>query len=32
VAFAFLMNRVYPRGARVLQDRMTVALARYDAP
>ena len=32
VAFAFLMNRVYPRGARALQDRMTVALARYDAP
>jgi len=32
VAFAFLMNRVYPRGARVLQDRMTVALAGYDAP
>ena len=32
VAFAFLMNRVYPSGARALQDRMTVALARYDAP
>jgi D-alanyl-D-alanine carboxypeptidase/D-alanyl-D-alanine-endopeptidase (penicillin-binding protein 4) len=32
VAFAFLMNRVYPGTARVLQDRMTVALARYDAP
>jgi D-alanyl-D-alanine carboxypeptidase/D-alanyl-D-alanine-endopeptidase (penicillin-binding protein 4) len=32
VAFAFLMNRVYPSSARVLQDRMTVALARYDAP
>jgi D-alanyl-D-alanine carboxypeptidase/D-alanyl-D-alanine-endopeptidase (penicillin-binding protein 4) len=32
VAFAFLMNRVYPAGARKLQDRMTVALARYDAP
>ena len=31
VAFAFLMNRVYPGSARVLQDRMTVALARYDA-
>jgi D-alanyl-D-alanine carboxypeptidase/D-alanyl-D-alanine-endopeptidase (penicillin-binding protein 4) len=31
VAFAFLMNRVSPSGARVLQDRMTVALARYDA-
>ena len=31
VAFAFLMNRVYPSAARVLQDRMTVALARYDA-
>jgi serine-type D-Ala-D-Ala carboxypeptidase/endopeptidase (penicillin-binding protein 4) len=30
VAFAFLMNRVNPAGARVLQDRMTVALARYD--
>ena len=30
VAFAFLMNRVYPSGARALQDRMTVALARYD--
>jgi serine-type D-Ala-D-Ala carboxypeptidase/endopeptidase (penicillin-binding protein 4) len=32
VAFAFLMNRVSPSGARALQDRMTVALARYDAP
>ena len=32
VAFAFLMNRVNPSGARTLQDRMTVALARYDAP
>ena len=32
VAFAFLMNRVNPSGARALQDRMTVALARYDAP
>ena len=30
VAFAFLMNRVYPGSARALQDRMTVALARYD--
>ena len=30
VAFAFLMNRVYPSGARVLQDRMTAALARYN--
>jgi D-alanyl-D-alanine carboxypeptidase/D-alanyl-D-alanine-endopeptidase (penicillin-binding protein 4) len=29
VAFAFLMNRVYPLGAHVLQDKMTVALARY---
>lgn len=29
VAFAFLMNSVDPAGARVLQDRMTVALARY---
>ena len=32
VAFAFLMNRVNPSGARALQDRMAVALARYDAP
>jgi D-alanyl-D-alanine carboxypeptidase/D-alanyl-D-alanine-endopeptidase (penicillin-binding protein 4) len=32
VAFAFLMNRVNPAGARALQDRMTVTLARYDAP
>jgi D-alanyl-D-alanine carboxypeptidase/D-alanyl-D-alanine-endopeptidase (penicillin-binding protein 4) len=31
VAFAFLMNGVYPSSARVVQDRMTVALARYDA-
>ena len=31
VAFAFLMNRVYPSSARALQDRITVALARYDA-
>ena len=29
VAFAFLMNGVYPASARRLQDRMTVALARY---
>ncbi len=31
VAFAFMMNRVWPASARVLQDRMTTALARYDA-
>jgi D-alanyl-D-alanine carboxypeptidase/D-alanyl-D-alanine-endopeptidase (penicillin-binding protein 4) len=31
VAFAFLMNGVYPASARAVQDRMTVALARYDA-
>jgi D-alanyl-D-alanine carboxypeptidase/D-alanyl-D-alanine-endopeptidase (penicillin-binding protein 4) len=31
VAFAFLMNGVWPSSARALQDRMTVALARYDA-
>jgi serine-type D-Ala-D-Ala carboxypeptidase/endopeptidase (penicillin-binding protein 4) len=30
VAFAFLMNYVYPWTARRLQDRMTAALARYD--
>jgi serine-type D-Ala-D-Ala carboxypeptidase/endopeptidase (penicillin-binding protein 4) len=29
IAFAFLMNYVYPLYAHVLQDRMTVALARY---
>jgi D-alanyl-D-alanine carboxypeptidase/D-alanyl-D-alanine-endopeptidase (penicillin-binding protein 4) len=29
VAFAFLMNAVYPLAAHVLQDKMTVALARY---
>jgi D-alanyl-D-alanine carboxypeptidase/D-alanyl-D-alanine-endopeptidase (penicillin-binding protein 4) len=29
VAFAWLMNRVEPYGARRLQDRMTAALARY---
>jgi D-alanyl-D-alanine carboxypeptidase/D-alanyl-D-alanine-endopeptidase (penicillin-binding protein 4) len=29
VAFAFLMNAVSPWGARTLQDRMAVALARY---
>jgi D-alanyl-D-alanine carboxypeptidase/D-alanyl-D-alanine-endopeptidase (penicillin-binding protein 4) len=29
-AFAFLMNGVYPSGARRLQDRMAAALARYD--
>ena len=29
VAFAFLMNSVYPLAAHVLQDQMTVALARY---
>jgi serine-type D-Ala-D-Ala carboxypeptidase/endopeptidase (penicillin-binding protein 4) len=29
LAFAFLMNYVYPLGAHVLQDKMTVALARY---
>ena len=32
VAFAFLMNGVYPASARAVQDRMTVALSRYDAP
>jgi D-alanyl-D-alanine carboxypeptidase/D-alanyl-D-alanine-endopeptidase (penicillin-binding protein 4) len=30
VAFAFLMNSVYPWSARRLQDRMAGALARYD--
>ncbi len=30
VAFAFLMNAVYPWSARRLQDRMAGALARYD--
>ena len=30
VAFAFLMNGVWPTGARALQDRMAAALARYD--
>jgi D-alanyl-D-alanine carboxypeptidase/D-alanyl-D-alanine-endopeptidase (penicillin-binding protein 4) len=30
VAFAFLMNYVYPWSARALQDRMAAALARYD--
>jgi serine-type D-Ala-D-Ala carboxypeptidase/endopeptidase (penicillin-binding protein 4) len=29
VAFAFMMNRVYPAGARTLQDRMVSTLARY---
>ena len=29
VAFAFLMNYVSPYNARILQDRMTAALARY---
>jgi D-alanyl-D-alanine carboxypeptidase/D-alanyl-D-alanine-endopeptidase (penicillin-binding protein 4) len=29
VAFAFLMNGVWPSGARRLQDRMAAALARY---
>ena len=29
VAFAFLMNYVSPYSARILQDRMTSALARY---
>ena len=31
VAFAFLMNGVWPASARARQDRMTVALARYGA-
>ncbi len=31
IAFAFLMNGVWPASARARQDRMTVALARYDA-
>ncbi len=31
IAFAFLMNGVWPASARGRQDRMTVALARYDA-
>ena len=30
VAFAFLMNGVWPSSARRLQDRMAGALARYD--
>ena len=30
VAFAFLMNYVYPWSARRLQDNMAAALARYD--
>src|SRR5690348_8101378 len=30
IAFAFLMNRVAPWAAHVLQDKMTVALARYN--
>jgi D-alanyl-D-alanine carboxypeptidase/D-alanyl-D-alanine-endopeptidase (penicillin-binding protein 4) len=30
MAFAFLMNGVWPSGARRLQDRMAAALARYD--
>jgi serine-type D-Ala-D-Ala carboxypeptidase/endopeptidase (penicillin-binding protein 4) len=30
LAFAILMNRVTPLRARVLQDRMTTALARYE--
>jgi D-alanyl-D-alanine carboxypeptidase/D-alanyl-D-alanine-endopeptidase (penicillin-binding protein 4) len=30
VAFAILMNRVNPYGARRLQDRMTATLAAYD--
>jgi D-alanyl-D-alanine carboxypeptidase/D-alanyl-D-alanine-endopeptidase (penicillin-binding protein 4) len=29
LAFAFLMNYIYPLSAHVWQDRMTVALARY---
>jgi D-alanyl-D-alanine carboxypeptidase/D-alanyl-D-alanine-endopeptidase (penicillin-binding protein 4) len=29
IVFSFLMNRVSPAGARVLQDRMAHALARY---
>jgi len=32
LAFAILMNRVWPPGARTLQDRMAVAIARYDGP
>ncbi len=31
IAFAFIMNGVWPASARARQDRMTVALARYDA-
>jgi D-alanyl-D-alanine carboxypeptidase/D-alanyl-D-alanine-endopeptidase (penicillin-binding protein 4) len=29
LAFAFLMNRIYPLRAHVLQDRMTSAIAQY---
>ena len=29
VAFAFLMNYVSPYNARLLQDRMAIALSRY---
>jgi D-alanyl-D-alanine carboxypeptidase/D-alanyl-D-alanine-endopeptidase (penicillin-binding protein 4) len=31
VAFAILMNGVYPTSARILQDRMVGAIARYDS-
>lgn len=30
LAFAILMNGVWPPGARVLQNRMAIAIARYD--
>ncbi len=30
IAFAVLMNRVSPNGARTLQDRMAIALAKYE--
>jgi len=30
VAFAILMNGVYPSAARTLQDRMVSAIARFE--
>lgn len=32
LAFAILMNGVWPAGAHTLQDRMAVAIARYNGP
>lgn len=30
IAFSFVMNRTWPAGARAVQDKMTIAIAKFD--